>query len=127
MVPNTLSKRVSSKSRCTATDRVMVDHLTPGIEATGARAGVSALLVDASSVLATVGTDHTLWPTGWRTADIVGLARAHSMPINSSALAVRTTWRWYARILRLRWSNYYKRNKEKSRRRLNKSNMQERQ
>lgn len=54
-------KRISGKSSSTATDRVMIDDLTPSVDTAGAGTRVGTLLFDTCSVLRAVGTDHTLW------------------------------------------------------------------
>lgn len=74
MVPSTLSKRIPREARWTAADRVVVDHLAPSVDATGARAGIGTLLVDTRTVLRTVSTDQALRPARGRSTDVVGLA-----------------------------------------------------
>lgn len=106
MIPSTLSKRIAREARRTAADGVMVDNLAPGVDATGARAGISTLLVDTRTVLRTVCTDKALRPARGRSTDVVGLARAHSVTIDSPTQTVRAARRWLARVHRGYWCGY---------------------
>lgn len=106
LIPSTLSKRIAREARRTAADGVMVDDLAPGVDATGARAGIGTLLVDTRTVLRTVGTDQALRPARGRSTDVVGLARAHGVTINRPAQTVRAARRWLARVHRGYWCGY---------------------
>ena len=90
----TVTEWISLVSRGTLTDGVMVGHLTPGIIATGARAGVHTLLVDAGSQLITVRADHTLWSAVWRIALIAGHTGTDTHTIDLSVLAVGAAGVW---------------------------------
>jgi len=76
----------------------MIDHATIGIHATCARTWILASLIDTRRVRTAVRTDHTFGSAGRWTADVVGLAGAYRMIINDTAIAVRSTGRWLARI-----------------------------
>ena len=66
----------------------MVGHLTPGIIATGARAGIHTLLVYAGCQLTAVRADHTLWSAVWRITLISGHTGTDTHTIDLSVLAV---------------------------------------
>lgn len=96
---NTSCKGIASEARRTATDGVMVDNLTPGVDAAGARARVCALLVDTGSVLGAVGADQALRPARGRSANVVGLARARGVVVDCATHAILTAGGGHARVL----------------------------
>lgn len=84
----TLKSRFAYVSRRTRTDCVVVDHLADGVDTASVHTRVSTLLVEAGLVTWTVLVDNALW------VDAAGNA------VDDSTLAVATTWRRVARILR---------------------------
>ena len=76
----------------------MVGHLTPGIVATGAWAGVHTLLIDAGCQLTTVRAHHTLWSAVWRIALISRHTGTDTHTIDLSVLAVGAAGVWVAGI-----------------------------
>lgn len=84
----TLESRFAYVSRRTRADCVMVDHLADGVDTASVHTRISTLLVEAGLVTWTVLVDDALW------VDTAGNA------VNDSTLAVATTGRRIARILR---------------------------
>lgn len=87
-------ERITGKAGRTATDRIVVDHLTAGIEATRTGARIHAFLLHARLVQGTFRANGTLGPASGRCTDVPDLARAHGVIVHIATLAVRTTGRW---------------------------------
>lgn len=70
----------------------MINHRALGANTTGSRTRVSTLVLYASFVAGTFGTDHTFWTATWRTSYKVRQARAYGLTVQLFALAIRSTW-----------------------------------
>lgn len=92
---------ISSVSSGAATDGIVVHHFTSSSNATCTGTGIPTLLVATGLVLSTLRAHNTLWPARRRTSYVSRYTRAHSLPINLTALAVLSTWRWIA------WLSYH--------------------
>jgi len=100
----TSCKGITSKTRSTRTDWIVIHNLTASIETACAWTWILTFLVDTGQVLWAVRTDNTLRPAcGWGT-HTAGLTRAHSMTVHNSAHTVRTTWAWQTGVCRTGWS-----------------------
>lgn len=97
------SEGISSETRWTATDRVVVYYITTCFKSTRARTGICTFLIITRLILRTLRTHDTLWPTCWRTSYVPCQAWAYSLPINFTTLTVWST-RWWAAWLCHRWN-----------------------
>jgi len=104
--PVTPAEGVSSVSRVTRANRVMVDDLAPGIGAASARTGIFASLVNTGFVLGAFGADHALGSAVRRDTDKLSPARADGVVVVFPAVAVRATWRGLARVFWRFHDNY---------------------
>jgi len=76
----------------------MTDNIAHGIDPAGVGAGLATLLIDAGQFIRTFAVADTLVAAvRWR-SDKFLQARAGSLVIDDSALRVRSTRRWLARI-----------------------------
>ena len=89
---------VSSETSRTATDRVVVHYFAASSHTTGAWTGVSTSLVAARLILTTLRAHYTFRSACRRAAYEAGYARAYGLPVNFTALTVRTTRRGTAWI-----------------------------
>jgi len=91
-------ERITGLSLATATNRTVIDDLASRVQSARATARISAFLVDAGESLGALGAHYTLRPALRRRTDIALQARAHSVVVLRSALAVRSARRRLARI-----------------------------
>lgn len=96
----TMNKRIARKASSAAADRVMIDNDTLGVLTAGSRARVNALVIIAGLVLLALGADGTLRSTGWRCTNKSSLAGANGVAVQSSAVAIGSTGRGFARFER---------------------------
>jgi hypothetical protein len=92
------SERITGKSRLTAADGAVIDHLTVGIESASSRARIGAFLIDTSFVLGTFGTDNAFRSTTGRTSSIIRQTRTNGLSVYFAALTVRSAWTRLTRI-----------------------------
>lgn len=87
-----LYEGVASEVGGTVADGVVVDHLTEGVGATEAGAGVPTLLVDTGLVVVTVGVYDALWVAAVvGVADVVAEAGTNGAAALDATLGVETT------------------------------------
>lgn len=92
------SERISSKSSFTAANWTMVSHKAFCISSTHSGTWINTFLVRASFIQVTVGINCAFGSTVWWTAKKTKQARANSLVIVFSTLAIRTTRRWTTRM-----------------------------
>lgn len=78
----------------------MIDHFAFSVLSTRSRAGVLAFLTDTGKIGSTLGTHNAFRPAARRAADVRRQTGTDCLSVGLSALAVRSTWRRVARILR---------------------------
>lgn len=86
------NERIAGVSRGTTTYWVVIDYCALSTNSTCSRAWVTALLVYASLILGTVRIEHTFWPAVGRTSNVADNARAYTLTIYFTTLAIGTTW-----------------------------------
>lgn len=79
---------------------IVIDHSAIGIQAARAWTWILASLIDTRRIGTAVRANYAFRPARRRTADVVGLARAHCVIVNDTAIAVRSARRWLARVAR---------------------------
>jgi hypothetical protein len=82
---------VSSETRRTATDWIVVHYFAASSHTTRPWTRVSTSLVAAGLILTTLRAHYALWPTCWWTAYEARDARAHSLSIDFTTLTVWST------------------------------------
>jgi len=100
------SEWITSVSRGTSTNRIVVLHCAMGSNSTSVGARISTLLLSASLVQGTLGADHALRSAARRGANIGRQARAHSLFVDFSALTVWSTRGWRTGISFRPWWHY---------------------
>jgi hypothetical protein len=76
----------------------VIDNLAPSVETAASSTRFFAFVIAAGLGRGAFGVDDALGSAvGWR-SDVLGLARAHGLSVDLSALAVRSAGRWIARI-----------------------------
>lgn len=94
----TLGERIAVVSTEANAHRRVTDNATFSIGSTHSWARISALLIDARQLVATVCVRHTFWATiGWR-SNVVGDAGARWRIADLLALGIWATWRGLAGI-----------------------------
>lgn len=91
---------ISSVSRWTTTNWIMIKHRASGIDPAGTGARVSTLLIRTCLILGAIGVDNTFRMTCWRTSNIALYARAHGLAIYLPALGIWSARWWMAWIWR---------------------------
>lgn len=86
----TSDERVARVTRRATANRVVIDDLTPSANAARSDAWIPAFLIAASFVSSAVRIDDAFRSTGRRHSSIAGQAGADGLPVDWTALAVRT-------------------------------------
>ena len=86
-------KWVASVSRWAFAQWIMVYDITNGSNATWPRARIPAFLIATSFISITIRVHCTLRTTGWWRTSVSSQTWTDRLPIDCSALTVRTTWR----------------------------------
>lgn len=76
----------------------MVYNCALGTHSTSSRARIATFLVYTSLILGTIRIENTFWSTVRRAAYVTGYARAYSLTIHFSTLAIGTAGRGVAWI-----------------------------
>lgn len=91
-------KWITSHVQWATADRIVIDHLALGVQATDAGTRIGAAELVARLVLRTFRIHCALWlAVGWRSNEALQ-AGADSQAIGDATFTVRTTWRWQAGI-----------------------------
>lgn len=94
----TTGEWITSHVQWATADRVVIDHLALGVQATDAGARISAAELVARLVLRTFRIHCALWlAVGWSSNEVLQ-AGADSQTVGDATFTVRTTWRWQAGI-----------------------------
>lgn len=84
---------IPGMSRKTATNGIMIHHLTLRSQTTSAHTGIYTFLIAASQIARTVRANHAFWSTrGWR-PQVSSNTRTHRLLVHHAALAVGTAGR----------------------------------
>lgn len=78
----------------------MIDHFAISVLSTRSRTRILAFLNDTGKIGSTLGTHNAFRPAPGRAADVRRQTGTDGLSVGLSALAVRSTWRRVARILR---------------------------
>lgn len=97
-----LSEGITGQFGRTRTDRIVIDHGALRPDAACSGTGIYAFLIIAGHIRGTVGANNALGSAIGRCVQISGDARADRLLVYLSALAVRSTRRWIARVFRYR-------------------------
>lgn len=76
----------------------MIDHGASGIRAARAGTRIDASLIHTRPVVRTLWIDRTLWTAIWWCADVICKAATRRTFADDSAIGIRSTRRWDARI-----------------------------
>ncbi len=89
-------ERIPGHAFRTTADRVVIDHLAPGVDSTGSWARIHAFVIETGFGERTLRADDAFWATTGRVSDQAGLARADSHAVIHSTEAVGAARRWAA-------------------------------